>query len=257
MIKNDEFAGTNRPGIVQAREILRNNIKYIKKTIKKKISKYEPLDFKSACNEFILWVTDEECEVLRKIPTKPEIETHLGDLIRKFLIEKTYFIFLFEDRGLVTQFVIDICKKYGIPGEFYPDIETFVRNKFEDKTKLEKIKESFEEKSKLKTYFYTGIHYAVVDYERKYNVKKAEPNESNDLDKLASSTPGPHVKFEAKEIAERVRQLDDKEKIAFKMYYQENITNLSAIARTLNTTRHKAGKILKTALKNVLKGGGK
>jgi RNA polymerase sigma factor (sigma-70 family) len=256
MINNIKFDGPGRLGKDQAREIFRNNIKYIKKTIKKKIGIYEPLDFKTAFNEFVLWIQDEEYEVLRKIPAKSAIETYLDDLIRNFLIEKTYFIFLFEDRSLVTQFVIDTCRKYGIPGEFYSDIETFVKNKLENKTRLEKIKESFKEKSKLKTYFYTSVHYAVVDYERKYNVKKAEPGDCNDLDKLESSTPGPHVKSEAKEIKERVQQLDYKEKIAFKMYYYESITNLSAIAGTLRTTRHKAGNILKTALKNVLKGGG-
>jgi len=255
MANTNEFPGIGRISKKQAREIFRDNSKLIKKTIKKKIAIYDPLEFKTVYNEFVLWIQDEEYAVLRKIPAKSRIETYLDDLVREFLIEKTYFIFLFEDRSLVTQFVIAVCSKYGIPAEFYSDIEIFVRNKLENKTKLEKIKKSFKEKSKLKTYFYTSVHFAVVDYERKYNVKKTEPGDCNDLDKLESATPGPHVKLEVKEIKERVRQLDYKEKIAFKMYYYENITNLSAISKTLKTTHYKAGKILKTALKNVLKGG--
>ncbi|UCH96053.1 MAG: sigma-70 family RNA polymerase sigma factor [Candidatus Aminicenantes bacterium] len=237
----------------QAEKIFKDNLKQIKKTIKKKIHIYDPLDFKTAYSEFIKWAQDDDFKVIKEVPGDCTFETYLDDLIKGFLIEKTYFHFLFEEEDLIIRFVKDISKKNGIPPNPGPEISVFVREKLEDKNKLAAIKKSFREGSKLKTYFYTMTRNAVMDYERKYNVK-VEWQDSIDMDKFKSAAPSPHIKLEEKEIKERVEKLGHQEKVALKMYYYENITNFNAMARTLKTTRHKAKKILENAVDKVLKG---
>lgn len=237
----------------QAGKIFANHLKSIKRTIKKKIALYEPLEFKTAYNGFVNWAQNENYKVIREIPADCPLENYLDDRIREYLIEKTYFLFLFEEEDLITRFVINISKKNGIPLTLSPEISIFVREKLEDKNKLATIKKSFKEESKLKTYFYTMTRHLVFDYGRKYNVK-VELKDSVDMDKIKSSTSTPHIKLEEKEIKERVEKLGHQEKIAFKMYYYENITNFNAMARTLKTTRHKAKKILGIAVDKLLKG---
>jgi len=237
----------------QAGKIFENHLKHIKKTINKRIALYEPLEFKTAYDAFVKSVQDEEYKVIREMPAECPLESYLDDRVREFLIEKTYFHFLFEEEDLIARFVMDISKKNAVPLSICPEITIFVREKLEDKNKLAAIKKSFREGSKLKTYFYTMTRNAVMDYERKYNVK-VELKDSIDMDNLKSSTPTPHTKLEEKEIEERVEKLEHQEKIAFKMYYYENITNFNLIARTLKTTRHKAKKILENAVDKVLKG---
>jgi RNA polymerase sigma factor (sigma-70 family) len=237
----------------QAGKILENHLKQIKRTMKKKIAIYEPLEFKTAYHGFVKWAQDDEYKAIRQIPADCSLESYLDDRIKEFLIEKTYFHFLFEEEDLIPRFVMDISKKNAIPLTICPEITIFVRAKLEDKNKLAAIKKSFKEGSKLKTYFYTMTRNAVVDYERKYNVK-VELKDSIDMDKITSSTPTPHIKLEGKEIKERVEKLGNQDKVAFKMYYYENITNFNAMARTLKTTRHKAKKILENAFDKVLKG---
>jgi len=237
----------------QAGKIFENLLKQIKKIIKEKIAIYEPLEFKTAFHAFVKWVQDEDYKVIREIPADYPLESYLDDRIREFLIEKTYFHFLFEEEDLIARFVMDISKKNSIPLTLNPEITIFVREKLEDKNKLETIKRSFQEGSKLKTYFYTMTRNAVMDYERKYNVK-VTCQDSVEMDKIESSTTSPQVKVEEKEIKERVEKLENHEKIAFKMYYYENLTNFNLIARTLKTTRHQAKKILENAVDKVLQG---
>jgi len=237
----------------QAGKVLENHLKHIKRTIKKKISIYEPLEFKTAYDGFIKWVQDKEYKVIREMPADCPLESYLDDRLREFLIEKTYFLFLFEEEDLIPRFVMDISKKNSIPLTLSQEITVFVREKLEDKNKIEAIKRSFKEGSKLKTYFYTMARNAVMDYERKYNVR-VTCQDSIEMDKIKSSTPPPHVKLEEKEIKERVEKLGHQEKVAFKMYYYESITNFNLIARTLKTTRHKAKKIWENAVNKVLKG---
>jgi RNA polymerase sigma factor (sigma-70 family) len=236
-----------------AGKIFKNHLKHIKRAINKRIAIYEPLEFKTAYNGFVKWAQEKKYKVIREIPADCLLESYLDDWIREFLIEKTYFHFLFEEEDLITRFVINISKKNGIPLTLSPEISIFVREKLEDKNKLEAIKKSFKEGSKLKTYFYTMTRNLVFDYGRKYNVK-VELKDSIDMDKIKSSIPTPQVKLAEKEIKDRVENLDHEYKIAFKMYYYENITNFNAIARTLKTTRHKTKKILENAVDKVLKG---
>lgn len=237
----------------QAEKIFENSRKYIKRTIKKKIAIYEPLEFETAFTGFIEWIQREEFKVIREAPADCAFENYLDNKVREFLIEKTYFHFLFDGEDLIARFVISISKKNAIPLPLSQEIIIFVREKLEDKNKLASIKKSFKEDSKLKTYFYIITRNLVFDYGRKYRVK-VELKDPVDMEKIEAPTPAPHIKLEEREIKERVERLCDDEKVAFKMYYYENITNFSLIARTLKTTRHKARKILREAVDRVLKG---
>ncbi|MCK4762379.1 MAG: sigma-70 family RNA polymerase sigma factor [Candidatus Aminicenantes bacterium] len=250
----DRVNETVRFGREQAGEEIKESLKFIKKNIKKRIACYDPLDFKGAYKEFVAWVQDGENVVFGEMPEGCTFEDYLDGLIKNFLIEKTYYYFLFEDQGLVPQFVTDIAKKMSLPLHLCLEITIFVREKLESPGKLAAIKKSFKERSKLKTYFFAMIRNLIVDYERKYNITKAEPNEENDLDKLPSSSLTPHTELEVKEIKERMDRLESFEKIAFKTYYYENVTNISVIARSLKTSFYKTKKILSSAKDKVLKG---
>jgi len=229
------------------------SLKFIKKTIKKKIAIYEPLTLNYAFPEFLKKIRDDGYCQLETISENISYEEHIERLIKDFLIERTYFHLLFEEEDLILKFVTDILKKNGIPLNLNEEITVFVREKLEDKRKLFQIKKNFKEASKLKTYFYAITRNAVMDYQRKYNVI-VDLQDSLTLDKIKSPSPSPHCFPEEKEIKDRVDRLATLEKIAFKMYYYEEITNFNAIARTLNTSRHKAKKILERAVDIVLKG---
>jgi RNA polymerase sigma factor (sigma-70 family) len=246
---NDNILGLNK----QSDKLFDNHLKYVKKTIKNKIAIYEPLEFKTALQEFIKWVRDDDFKVLNKAPENCVLENYLDHLIKGFLIEKTYMHFLFEEEDLIIRFILDISKKNNIPPHLGQEISVFVREKLEDKNKLAAIKKNFKEGSKLKTYFYTMTRNAVMDYQRKYNVK-LELQDSVEMDKFKSAELSPHIKGEENEIKERVEKLDYQEKVAFKLYYYQNITSYNAIARTLKTTRHRAKKIVENAVDKVLKG---
>jgi RNA polymerase sigma factor (sigma-70 family) len=245
----------------QAEEILRKYLRHIKKVIKSKIGLYEPLDFKTALKAFLQWVQEKEYRVIREFPGGADFKTYLNSLIRKFLVEKTYYHFLFEDQSLVENYVRDILIHYSIPLNLVFEIATFVREKLETRKKVASVKRNFDEKSKLKTYFYTMIVRLVADYQEKYNVKDedkfikiVELNDTNDLDKLTSNSTTPLTEAEINEIKERVEKLPDKEKLALKLYYYDDIKKFSILGRILRTTRYKAEKMVKNARDKVLKG---
>lgn len=249
-------------GKEQAEEFLKKYLRHIKKAIKSKISLYEPMVFKTAFIAFIEWIKKEEYKVTREFPGGDiSYETYINDLIRQFLVEKTYYHFLFEDQDLVENYLRDILTNFSIPLELTEEIANFVREKLETRKKINEIKRNFKERSKLKTYFYASIANLVKNYQKKYNVKeeynvikKIEPNKTNDIDKLPSNINSPLTASEVAEIKARVENLPDKEKLAFKLYYYDGITNFNALGRTLRTTRYKAEKLVKIAKDKVLKG---
>lgn len=247
-------------GKEQAEEFLKKYLRHIKKAIKSKISLYEPLEFKIALKAFLQWIQEEEYKLIREFPGRDSsFETYINDLIRQFLVEKTYYSLLFEDRDLVENYVRDILTNYSIPIELSEEIAIFVREMLETGKKVNEIKRNFKEQSKLKTYFYASIANLVKNYQKKYNVKeeynvikKIEPNKTNDIDKLPANTNSPLTASEVTEIKARVENLPDKEKLAFKLYYYDGITNFNALGRTLRTTRYKAEKMVKIAKYKVL-----
>lgn len=246
----------------QAKEIFRKYLRHIRRSIKSKISLYDPLDFKTAFKAFLEWLQKEEYKVIREFPGgDSNFETYLNELIRQFLVEKTFYLFLFEDQDLVENYVRDILTNYSIPIELSEEIAIFVRKILETREKVASFKRNFKERSKLKTYFYAAIARLVFDYQDKYNIKeeynvikKVEPNDTNDIDKLPSNINSPLTVSEVAEVKARVENLPDKEKLVFKLYYYDGITNFNALGRTLRTTRYKAEKLVNIAKDKVLKG---
>lgn len=248
----DEVIRLNRD---QANKIFKKYFKKIKRTIKNKIKIYEPLNFKTAFKESLEWIKREQYKVIREFPGDSTFETYLNEVIKQFLVEKTYYYFLFEDPDLVENYVRKILSHYSIPLELSGEISLFVRERLETRKKLAAIKKNFDENSKLKTYFYTMLTNLVKDFQKKYkDVKKVALNENNDIDRLPSTTISPLTESEAEEIKSRVELLGNKEKLAFKLYYYDGITNLNSLGRTLRTSRYRAKIILENATKKVLEG---
>ncbi|MGD2086899.1 MAG: sigma-70 family RNA polymerase sigma factor [Candidatus Aminicenantes bacterium] len=245
----------------QAKEIFKKYLRHIKRTIKNKINLYEPLDFKTTFKAFLEWLQKEEYKVIREfLGGDSGFENYIDDLIRQFLVEKTFYLFLFEDQDLVENYVRDILIDLSIPPELTEEIANFVREKLETRKKINEIKRNFKERSKLKTYLYSTIANLVRNYQRKYHVKdeykatkKVEPNDKNDIDILPSNINSPFTTSEVVEIKERVEKLPDIKKAAFKLYYYDGITHLSKLGSALGTSRYKAKKILKSAEDKVLK----
>lgn len=261
-IENDTDKEVGKLDKEQAEEILRKYLRYIKRVIKNKIGLYEPLDFKTAFKAFLHWIQKEEYKVIREFPEgDSSFETYFNELIRQFLTEKTYHHFLFEDQDLVENYVRRILTHYSMPLELSEEIAIFVRDKLETVKKVESFKTNFKEGSKLKTYFYAAIANLVRDYQEKYNVQdedkfieKVVPNDTNDLDKLPSNSTTPLTEAEINEIKERVEKLPDKEKLAFKLHYYDDVKSFNAIGRTIRTSRYMAKKMVKNARDKVLKG---
>jgi hypothetical protein len=59
--------------------------KYMKKTVKKRIHLYKPLELKAIYRELLKWLQDDAFKVLIKIPPDGSIEGYLDDLIKNFL----------------------------------------------------------------------------------------------------------------------------------------------------------------------------
>jgi RNA polymerase sigma factor (sigma-70 family) len=244
----------------QAVEILKKYLRHIKKAIKNRIDLYEPLEFKTAFKAFLEWIQKEEYKVIRGFPGRDSnFENYLNDLIRQFLVEKTFYLFIFEDQDLLENYVRDILIDFSIPLELTEEISNFVREKLETRKKVNEIKRNFKERSKLKTYFYASIANLVKNYQRKYHPKNNNevpikvPNGTYVIDKLPSPINSPSTVAEVAEIKERAEKLPDIEKVAIKLYYYDGKTNFSELGRALGKSRYIAKKILKSAEYKVLK----
>ncbi|MCK5058188.1 MAG: sigma-70 family RNA polymerase sigma factor [Candidatus Aminicenantes bacterium] len=231
-----------------------DHLKIIKKIIESKIKIYAPLDLTKTLDEFINRIQKDDLKAINEFHSKKiTFDKYLEVSIRNFLIEKTYFHFLFGDQDLTNKFVIDICKKIKIPKKLYSEIMTFVKARLENKIKLEKVKNKFKEKSMLRTYFYSMARRSVIDYIRKNKIKEEVEVEPNKLDKLESPNTSISIKWEEKEIKERIETLDDNEKVILKLYYYKGVA-CSRIAIMFGTTAYKIKKTLEVAKEKILKG---
>jgi RNA polymerase sigma factor (sigma-70 family) len=246
----------------QAKEIFGKYLRHIKKAIKNKIAFYEPLDFQTALKAFLEWIQKEDYKVIMEFPGgDSNFVNYLNDLIKQFLVEKTLYLFLFEDQDLVENYVRDILIDFSIPLELTEEIANFVREKLETRKKINEIKQNFKERCYLKAYFYASIANLVKHYQRMYHAKdeykvrkRVEPNNTNDLDKLLSNNTSTVTEAEVAEIKTRIEKLPEKEKMVFKLYYYDGITNISALGRFIGNSRYKAKKILERAKDKVLTG---
>ncbi len=245
----------------QAAELVNKNLKRIKKTIKNKAAIYA-LDFKITFKRLVEELKANDYEIVRNIPGTGELENHLTDLIKNFLIRQAYFAK--EEEDFIGKIVTKVSKKNEIPLSFHDEIVTFLNEKFEEGS-LIKLK-AFKEKSKFTTFLYKVIRNQTIDYVRKYkNINIPEeiivPPEIIDI--IYGSNVGPEeymireeeeaiIKKITEILPQKVERLGYKEKIAFKIYYYENITNINRIARGLGITRHKADAMIKRAWNEIL-----
>jgi RNA polymerase sigma factor (sigma-70 family) len=244
-----------------AAELVNKNLKWIKKIIKNKVAIYD-LDFKITFKRFVEELKANDYEMVRKIPGTGEFENHLTDMIKNFLVRQAYFAK--EEEDFIRKIVTKVSKKNEIPLSFNDEIVTFLNEKFEEGS-LIKLKE-FKEKSKFTTFLYKVIRNQAIDYVRKYkniNIPEEITVPPEIIDTIYGSNVGPEEYMIREEeetimnkiaelLPQKVEKLGFKEKIAFKIYYYEDITNLSRIARDLGITRHKADAMIKRAWNEIL-----
>jgi RNA polymerase sigma-70 factor (ECF subfamily) len=245
----------------QAAELLYKNLKFIKRTIKRKVDIYS-LNFKITFKRFVEELKANDYEIVRNIPDTGEFENHLMGLIKNFLIREAYFTK--EEEDYIQKIITNVSKEYKFPLSFGLEIVNDVKEKIEE-GKLKKLKK-FRESSKFTTFLFRVTTNLAIDYVRKnknFNIPNEIPVPPDIIDTIYGSNLTPEdfsIRMEEEEIkkritellAKKVEKLEVKEKIAFKMYYYENITNISRIARNLGITRHKADATIKRAWNEIL-----
>jgi RNA polymerase sigma factor (sigma-70 family) len=253
----------------QAEKILENNLKHIKRTIKKKIAIYEPLEFNTIYTKFIQWVQEEDFKVIRELPENCRDEEHLDELVKNFLIENAYY-------ALEEYIQRIIMNKFGIlnPNEIRVlEAVDFVRERLE-KEELKKLKK-FKEKSKFKTFITTVVNRLFIDCWREQNeIEENVTKHGSEFDALFDPpVEDPLIRLikledeafknKAVELLPRILdKLDYNEKVAIKLKYEKGMKT-SEIARTLDQTRYKTGqfieqieKIISRKILSVIKKGG-
>lgn len=256
--------------IEQAEKIFKENLKHIKRTIKKKIAIYEPLDFKSAYNGFTKWVQDEAFGVTREMPVDCREEVFLEDLIKNFLIEHAYYALA---QKYLQRIIMNKLGNSNPNDVRVQDAVDFTRERLE-KDGLKRLRH-FKERCKFKTFLTSAVYRLLIDLWRQQgtaadHVTKYGP-EFDALFDLPGNDPlsrltrleDEEFKKKAAELLPRVLdKLDAKEKLALKMKYEKGI-NISEIARTLGRTRYKTNefireieqRITKEILSKIKKGG--
>ena len=243
-----------------AEKIFKNYLKYIKRSIKKKIFLYEPLDFTTTYKRFIQWIQDEDFKVIREIPTDGEVENHLSDLIKHFLIENAYY-------ALAERYIQRIIlNKLGSsdPNEIRVlEIGDFIRERLE-KEGLKKLK-TFKEKSKFKTYLTAAVFRLLIDFWRHKNheeekvtkhgteIEKSLHQPLDDPLTMLIKTEDEAFKKKTVEFLPRILdKLDFKEKLVIQLKYEKNM-KISAIARTLGRTRFLTEQFIKQTERRISK----
>jgi RNA polymerase sigma factor (sigma-70 family) len=238
----------------QAEQWANKNRKQIRKSIKRKMTIY-PLDANRSFEQFVEELKANDYKIVRNINETNKPEQYLLDLLKSFMIRRAYF--LNDKDNFIPKVVIHLLKAYKFPLSFHQGIVDYVKTKLEEGD-LRRLKQ-FRETSKFSTFLFGVVRNLIIDYMRK--IKNIHfPNEitvpPEILEKLHRTGVTPEefaIAAEEEDIkgkitgllALKVEKLPVKEKIAFRSYYYENITNISRIARDLGITRHKADVMIK------------
>lgn len=233
---------------------------WISKLIKKKIAIYDPLEFKTAYENFMKRLQDEDFKVLREMPENSKIKTYLSDLIKNFLIEKAYYVL--EERYIKQR----VMKKIGgsEPDEIRVlDVVDFIMRKLE-KDEMSGLKK-FKELCKFKYFLGAVVTRLWFDYLRQqYKIKENVEKYSFEFEKMFDSIlEDPHKWFaeleyeKAKKITMEIipkilDSLEPEEKQSIKWKYENDLT-ISAISRSLGYTRYKTEKFLAKLEKKIAK----
>ncbi|NIM10424.1 MAG: sigma-70 family RNA polymerase sigma factor [Candidatus Aminicenantes bacterium] len=236
----------------QAEKIFKDKQTYIKRSIRKKIAIYEPLEFKTAYQGFTKWVQNEEFNVFRNMPENCTVDVFLDELIKNFLIENAYYAL--SERYIQRR----MMNKLGILDSNdirLLEIVDFIIEGIE-RNELGRLK-MFEERAKFKTFLSTVISSLLMDfwrkkYQKEKHVTKYEPEfeelfyepQKDPLETLIHME-SEETKDKAAEFLPRILdKLDAEEKLAIKMKYEKGM-KISAIAKTLDRTRFKTEKFVK------------
>ncbi|NIM15811.1 MAG: hypothetical protein GTO45_27790 [Candidatus Aminicenantes bacterium] len=263
----------------RAEKIFKNKHKYIRRIMEEKIDIYEPLDVEAIYREFLEWIQDEEFKVIRKIPENYKVKVFLigkilpvysvkaflNDLIKNFLIERTYYAL--AERLIQKR----IMKRFDIsnPNDIRVlEIADFIMKEMEEDN-LARLKK-FEERSKFKYFMGIVVTHLLFDflrlhYKTKKNVTTFAPEFEALFERPVDSPYDLLIKLEdeesKKKAAEMLPQilenLGPEEKLAIQWKYEEGMST-SAIARAFGTTRYKTEKFIEKLeyeiSKKILKG---
>ncbi len=232
---------------------VKQRLKYIKKTLKKKIANYEPLDFKTTYKEFLQSVQDGELCIVKEIPTDCKASLCLDFLLKDFLTRQAYF-------ALGEKYIRQrLMNRLGIsnPNDIkFLEILDYIMERLE-KNDLEKIKK-FKEKCRFKTFLGLAATHLLLDFWRKkYRETKSavkyeadfedlfNPCAADPLEELIRLDDEERKKQAARVLPKILDRLPQEEKLIYQLKYEQGIKKISEIARTLDLTAYKTRQSIK------------
>ena len=249
----------------KAEKIFKKNLRHIKNTIEGKIDLYKPSKFETIYPEFLGWIQQEEFKVIREIPAECKskffyirkilagfkVKPFINNLIKNFLIERTYY-------ALSEKYIRNrMMKKLEVsdPNDIrILEITDFIMKEIE-KDGLARLKK-FEERAEFKYFLGMVITHLWYDflrehYKAKKNLTKFDcefesifERPVNDAYDLIIKLEDEELKKEAAEILPQILEnLVLEEKMVIKWIYEDNLT-ISATARALGKTRYKTEKLI-------------
>lgn len=238
----------------QAGDIFKRYRDFIEMSIKKKIALYEPLEFKTTYQKFLLRLQEEGFEVTGEIPTNGngKMEAVLEGLIKDFLIENAYYAL---SEKYIQRIIMNKLFTSDANDIRVLELGDSIREKLE-RDGLKKLK-CFQEKAKFKTFLVTAVTRLLIDSWRQKGrieeqVTKYRPEfvalfdtpVDDPLKKLIKSEDEDSRNKAAEFLPQALDKLDNNERLAIKLKYEKDM-KLSAISRTLGCTRFKAGILIK------------
>ena len=254
--------------VEEARDIFSRENDRIMDMIEAKIDRYHPLKYEEAVVGFLAWIQQDDFLALRALPEAPlqgEINVHLDELARNYLIEQAYY-------KLEEKFVKWRLKKelsdYEPNNIKFMEIVDFVIERIE-RDNFARIK-SYKEKSRFKSYLGVAVTSILKDYWRsvfsaqknvkKFSKTKITVEEVGDdghdgplkqeihIDELfGKEEPDPYNLAADNELGEVLPavldKIDKKLKLVFHLKYDQGM-NSSLIARTLGKSRYKAERLV-------------
>lgn len=233
--------------------------KYIKKTVKKRIHLYKPLELKATYRELLKWLQENDFKVLREIPPVGSIEGYLDDLIKNFLVKRAYFTL--EEEQYIRRIIKNKMSNSTVNEICYHEAVDYITERLE-RNNLKKLK-VFKEKAQFKTFLGVLINRLFIDSRRKWKiVEEKETYFGPEIEKqITANIDEPFIqliKLEGEEatikaieiIHEIMDTLKCDEKMAIKMKYEKGMS-ISAISKDLNLPYHKTKKFIERLEKKI------
>jgi DNA-directed RNA polymerase specialized sigma24 family protein len=234
--------------------------KYIKKTVKKRVHLYKPLELKAIYHELLKFLQDDDFKVLREIPPVDSIEGYLDDLIKNFLIERAYFAL--EEEQYIRRVIKNKMSNSTVNEIGYHEAVDYITERLE-KDNLRKLK-NFKEKSQFKTFMIILINHLFIDSRRKWKiVEEKETYYGLEIEKQVTATIDEPliqlIKLEEEEakikaiklIPEIIMEtLNCDEKMVIKMKYEKGMS-INVISKDLKLSYPKAKKFIQSTEKKL------